>query len=213
MCIFNKHVQFLWDRLLEHAKWGKDYSGLRDLVQGFNFAEDLIALARALEEERAKKNGAHLLFKDYYFKSNDKAKYEANVSPLRKMSIDFFRKHVVVVIGCWNQFRASKGHIYSASPKQIVEAFKERGVKVFKINEYNTSKLCHKHIHECEENPDPNAWKKYFVDNNRTIANYEEKLIQLRRQLKDLRRRLAHHETQGNNNKTHLVINKMTDVQ
>ena len=78
----------------------------------------------------------------------------------------------MVVIGNWNQFQTSKGCRTGCSPKIIVKAFQERGVKVFKMDEYNTSKLCHKHIMESEQ-MDETSWKTLFVENPFNNKKYE----------------------------------------
>ena len=66
------------------------------------------------------------------------------------MTLEFFRKHVVVVIGAWNQNETSKGHVTGASVKQIVQTFEQRRVPVYKIDEFRTSMMCHLHIAEYE---------------------------------------------------------------
>lgn len=86
------------------------------LVQGEPYENDLINLAFALREEfNYKKNSlktqkqqdklTKLIWQDYTPKKQeekDHKKYEENCHPLRSLTLDFFRNHVVVIIGSWN---------------------------------------------------------------------------------------------------------------
>ena len=78
----------------------------------------------------------------------------------------------------------------------LVKAFQERKVKVFKIDEYNTSKVCHKHVQDVEELEDMTLEEKqeYFVSNPQSRKKFEITRSQLKRKLHELCKRSKRYE-------------------
>jgi hypothetical protein len=132
----------------------------RRFCEGREFAESLLTLKREIDQA-PKKRGRDRIERPFSWTKKKADKSYMMGKSLRKATMDFFREHVVVVIGSWSSPTWKSGSVSAPRARRWLKTFRCRGVKSYVMCEYRTSKVCHSCVSQLT--PEDGEFKKHEV--------------------------------------------------
>lgn len=149
----------------KHYKYKKIHEYLekdiKEIIEKYSFNSKSVDIETAIDYCTEKNNMNRKLFKHYEKEIFRKLKFNSYVNRQKSESkmINNFRKtfgnpnEIKIVYGDWSAYdnnNNNKIRKESSSSKDMKKIFERKGYEIYLINEYNTSALCNKCKHKCE---------------------------------------------------------------